>query len=118
MNFGHEDLQVWQRAVDLATYVLDFIEKKDFGRKHYRLLENLEAAVSSVATNIAEGKGRRSKKEFAQYLFIARGSLYETVTFLEIFYRKKWISDIEFKKIKGEAFEVASMIKGLINSIK
>ncbi|MFA5100106.1 MAG: four helix bundle protein [Candidatus Omnitrophota bacterium] len=49
-------------------------------RKHYRLIENLEASCTSIAFNIAEGKGRFSKKEFIQFLYVARGSLYETVS--------------------------------------
>lgn len=68
--------------------------------------------------NIAEGKGRYSKKEFVQFLFIARGSLYETITLLEIFHRQKWIESITFGKLKAEATEIAKMLNSLINSIK
>jgi four helix bundle protein len=67
--------------------------------------------------NIAEGKGRFSKKEFVQYLYISRGSLYETMTLLEIFRRKKWISNENYSRIEKQAKEIASMLKGLINSI-
>ncbi|MBI5605158.1 MAG: four helix bundle protein [Deltaproteobacteria bacterium] len=48
---------------------------------------------------IAEGKGRFSKKEFVQYLYIARGSLYETMTLLEIFKRRNWISHEKYFEI-------------------
>lgn len=68
--------------------------------------------------NIAEGKGRFSKKEFAQYLHIARGSLYETMTLLEIFKRRNWINQEKLLEIEKQAKEIASMIKGLINSIQ
>jgi len=67
--------------------------------------------------NLAEGKGRNSKKEFVQYCYIARGSLYETMTLLEIFKRKALISEADFLLLKSEGIEIASMIKGLINSI-
>lgn len=69
--------------------------------------------------NIAEGKGRLSKKEFVQFLYIARGSLYETMTLLEIFKRKQWISNEIYSNIEAKGVETASisMIKGLINSI-
>ena len=59
-------------------------------RKHYRLIEQLEASSASVALNISEGKGRFSKKEFKHFLYIARGSLYETVTLLQILIKKNW----------------------------
>ena len=67
--------------------------------------------------NIAEGKGRFSNKEFVQYLYISRGSLYETMTLLEIFQRKKWISNDQYFQLESSGIEIASMIKGLINSL-
>ena len=117
-KFGYEDLEVWDKAVDFAVKVIDVVEDAFAKRKHYRLLEQIEACSTSVAMNIAEGKGRFSKKEFIHYLYISRGSLYETMTLLEIFRRKKWISDNNFKDIKHQGKEIAAMIKGLINAIK
>lgn len=116
-KFGYEELVVWHRAVDFAVSVIDLIETIDTGRKHYRLLEQIEASSTSVSMNLAEGKGRFSQKEFTQYCYIARGSLYETVTLLEIFKRKNWISEKKFSILKAEGIEIASMIKGLINSL-
>lgn len=117
MDFGNENLEVWTRSVDFAVKVIDLVESMDTPRKHFRLLEQIEASSSSIAMNIAEGKGRHSKKEFAQYCYIARGSLYETMTILEIFRRKKWLSDDDFFALKQEGLQIASMIKGLINSL-
>jgi len=117
MNFGYEDLEVWNRSVGFAVSVIDLTETIDTGRKHYRLFEQIEASSTSVSMNLAEGKGRFSKKEFIQYCYIARGSLYETMTLLEIFKRKGWISVKELSSLKSEGIEIASMIKGLINSL-
>ena len=116
-KFGYEDLEVWKRAVDFAVNVIELVETIDTGRKHYRLLEQIEASSTSVSMNLAEGKGRFSQKEFVQYCYIARGSLYETMTLLEIFKRKDWISAEKFSLLKSEGIEIASMIKGLINSL-
>ena len=88
-KFGYENLDVWDRAVDFAVKVIELVETIDTGRKHYRLLEQIEASSTSVSMNLAEGKGRFSQKEFIQYCYIARGSLYETVTLLEIFKRNE-----------------------------
>ena len=118
MRFGFEDLNVWNRATEFAVEIINIIEKIETGRKHFRLFEQLEAAVTSVPMNIAGGKGRYSSKEFIHFCFIARGSLYETITLLEIFKRKGWIPEKEFVKLKSEAIEIASMLKGLINSLK
>ena len=116
-KFGYENLDVWNRAVDFAVKVIELVETIDTERKHYRLLEQIEASSTSVSMNLAEGKGRFSKKEFIQYCYIARGSLYETVTLLKIFKRKSWISEEEFSSLKTEEIEIASMIKALINSL-
>jgi len=117
MRFAYENIDVWNRAVDFAVVVIDAIENISTDRMHYRLLEQIESSSTSVAMNLAEGKGRFSKKEFIQYCYIARGSLYETMTLLEIFKRKNWISEETFSSLKSEGIEIASMIKGLINAI-
>jgi four helix bundle protein len=117
MDFGFENLDVWTRSVDFAVKVIELVESLETSRKHYRLLEQIEASSTSIGMNLAEGKGRFSKKEFIQYCYIARGSLYETMTLLEIFRRKKWIADKDFDALKSEGLQIASMIKGLINSL-
>ena len=118
MQFGYENLEVWNRAVDFAVRVIETVENISTDRKHYCLLEQIEASSTSVSMNLGEGKGRFSKKEFVQYCYISRGSLYETMTLLEIFRRVKWISDSQYKELAIEGIEIASMIKGLINSIQ
>ena len=118
MKFAYEDLDVWSKAVDFSVRVINLVDSLDTSRKHFRLLEQIEASSTSISTNIAEGKGRFSKKEFVHYCYIARGSLYETMTFLEIFKRVSWISESNIIPLRKEAISIASMIKGLINSIK
>jgi len=117
-KFGFEELEVWKKAVSFSIAVIGLVEKLESSRQHYRLVEQIEASATSIAMNLAEGKGRFSKKEFVQYCFIARGSLYETVTLLEIFKRKQWISESDFEILKSEGLELAAMIKGLINALR
>ena len=97
--------------------MLDITENLNTNSKHYRLIEQAEAASASIAQNISEGKGRRSKKEFIQYLYISRGSLYESITLLILFHRRKWISTPTLVELEDNGVEIASMLKGLINSI-
>ena len=106
MAFAFEDLQVYQRALDFAVNVITAIDEIDAPRKHYKLIEQIEASSTSVASNISEGKGRYSKKEFKQYLYIARGSLYETVTRLQIFCKLGWLREGLFKSLYLEAEEI------------
>ena len=88
-HFAFEDLEVWKRSSEFANLVMDPIESLDSARKHFRLVGQLEAAVTSFSMNIAEGKGKFSKKEFVQILFMARGSSFETITLSEIFAQRK-----------------------------
>jgi len=118
IRFGFEDLEVWRKSVDFANKVISFAEEIKTDRKHYRLIEQLEAASTSVALNIAEGKGRYSKKEFTQFLYIARGSLYETITLLIIFHKRGWISEENLDKSKDLGDHIGKMLSSLINSIK
>ena len=117
-DFGFEDLDVWQKAVEFSNKVILLVENVNADRKHFRLFEQLEASSTSVALNIAEGKGRYSKKEFIQFLYIARGSLYETVALLIIFQRNEWIDQTQLAECKASAIEISKMLASLIKSIK
>jgi four helix bundle protein len=78
----------------------------------------MEAAVTSVPQNIAEGKGRQYKKEFIQYLYIAEGSLFEVLTLSEILKRKKPIKEEESMEIRKRAEIIDRKLHGLINSLR
>ena len=116
LNF--KKLLVWKKAVEWSTKVILLIDHLQTDRKHYRLIEQLESAVTSVAMNISEGKGRFSKKEFIHFLYIARGSAYETITLLNIFSALNWISNEKLIELELEGTEIIKMLNGLIKSIK
>ena len=114
---AYKDLQVWQKGMEFANQVIRLIDSLETPRKHYRLLEQLESAVTSVPMNIAEGKGRDSKKEFVHFLYIARGSIYETLTLLEIFQMQGWVKPEMFKNLESSGIEIIKMLKGLIRAV-
>lgn len=91
MAFAFEKLNVYRKAIDFGTVVIDVAERMTTSRNHFRIVEQLESAATSVALNIAEGKGRHLKKEIRHFLYIARGSLYETIALLQILLKKRWI---------------------------
>jgi four helix bundle protein len=103
--------------MEFANAVIDLTEKLDTERKHFRLVEQIEAAATSVPMNIAEGKGRYSRKEFKHFLFIARGSLYETMTLLELFKMRGWSQPAAYHSLEQQSNEIAKMINGLICSV-
>jgi four helix bundle protein len=113
----YRDLLVWQKSLIFADQVIELIDHLETSRNHYRLIEQLESAVTSVPMNIAEGKGRNSHKEFMHFLYIARGSLYETLTLLEIFKLRGWIDEDQFASVEYKSNEIARMINGLIKKI-
>ena len=113
----YKNLIVWEKSLEFANAIIDLTEKLDSTRKHFRLLEQLEASSTSVPMNIAEGKGRSSQKEFSHFLMIARGSLYETMTLMEIFKMRNWIKEEDYKKIDNQAIEIAKMLTTLSRAI-
>ena len=117
-HFNFEKLEAWKKSVDFADKVLELVEDIVTNRKHYRLFEQIDAASTSISMNIAEGKGRFSKKEFVHFLYIARGSLFETVTLLIIFQKRQWITEDILEKFKEEAAMIGKMLNALINKIK
>jgi four helix bundle protein len=115
--FPFEKLDVWQLAVDLAEFVLSLLE--DIPRnQHIRLVSQMEAAATSPAQNIAEGKGRQYKKEFIQFLHIAQGSVYEVVTLNEVFRRKRLFEEEDAKETRKLCERVDRKLNGLINSLR
>jgi four helix bundle protein len=115
--FPFQKLDVWNLAVDMADYVLALVNNLP-SNKHLRLISQMEAAIASVAQNIAEGKGRQYKKEFIQFLSIAQGSLYETVTLNEIFRRRKLFSEEEYQEVIRRGEVVDRKLNGLMNSLR
>jgi four helix bundle protein len=116
-EFPFEKLEVWQLAVDFADFILGLLENFP-ANKHLRLIGQMEAAVSSIAQNTAEGKGRQYKKEFIQYLYVAEGSLFEVLTLTEIFKRRKLLKEEEAFEIRQKAEIIDRKLHGLINSLR
>ncbi|HXU10228.1 MAG TPA: four helix bundle protein, partial [Blastocatellia bacterium] len=78
---SHRDLIVWQKSMDLAEDV--YRVTSGFPREElYRMTSQLTRAAISVPANIAEGHARGTRKDYANFLAIAKGSLMETETFL------------------------------------
>ena len=117
-RFTFEELEVWQKAIDFAKTIIALSDKLDSKNKHYRLIDQLESASTSIALNIAEGKGRYSKKEFIHFLYIAKGSLFETISLLVIFFKNNLITEYQLNELRVSAMEIGKMISGLINFLK
>lgn len=115
--FPFEKLEVWQDSLALADAVLGLIDRVPRGR-HFRLISQIEGAVASISQNIAEGKGRQHRKEFLQYLSIAQGSLYETVTLVELFRKRKILTVNESVAVRIQAESLDRKLNGLMNAVR
>ena len=114
---SYEDLEVWQKAMDLVTLVYRLT--KGFPKEEvYGLTSQLRRAAVSVPSNIAEGQSRRSTKEFLNYLSMARGSLSEVETQAEIARRLEYIKEEETLQLKELTRTVGRLLNGLIRSLE
>ncbi len=91
----------------------------DFPRREiYGLTNQIRRSAVSVPSNIAEGKGRRSKREYVHFLYCARGSLLELETQLEIASNLGYLRAETFRELREHASSVARPLSGLITSVE
>jgi four helix bundle protein len=114
---SYRDLKVWQKVIELIPEVYGLM--KSFPKtEQYALMDQLRRAVVSVAANIAEGQARQHRKEFLQGLYIARGSLAEVDTLLEVALRLSYITREQQKSTEKAIMEIRRMLEGLIKSMQ
>lgn len=90
-KFRFQDLKIWQLAIEIADDLFDIADDLE-GKKLFRFAEQLRGASMSMSNNIAEGSGSNSKKEFIQFLNIARRSTFENANVAIILQRRDLIS--------------------------
>jgi four helix bundle protein len=114
---SYRDLIAWQRAIDLAEAV--YRKSDDFPKQEtYGLTAQLRRAVISVPSNIAEGQGRRSTKEFLNLLGIAYGSLCEVETQITLSIRLSYLTKVDADELFQLTAEVGRLINGLTRSLE
>lgn len=112
-----EDLLVWQKAMDLITLVYGICRVEPLGRD-FGLRDQLQRAAVSIAANIAEGYERGSRKEYIQFLVIAKGSAGELRCLLQVVQKLEYLEQNRSQEIIARATEVSRMLKGLMASLK
>ena len=116
MGNSYEDLEVWQLAVTLVTEI--YSATRQFPRDElYALTSQLRRAAISVPSNIAEGQGRLSPKEFRQFLGHARGSLMEIETQLVIAANLGYLDRERLGRLSGMCKRVSQMLYRLLQAI-
>ena len=114
---SYKNLKAAQRAYDLvvATYRLTekFPSSEQFG-----IVSQLRRASVSVLANLVEGQARTSKKEFSQFISMARGSLAEVEVYLELSKDLGFISETEYRAVEEIRSNAGSITFGLAKSLK
>lgn len=113
---SYEDLDAWQMGIDLAEAVYDatrrFPAEETFG-----LQSQMRRASVAIASNIAEGWGRNSRNDYVRFLRIARGSLYELKTQVEIARRVGLLDPAASDDLRERADRNGRVLHGLIQSL-
>jgi four helix bundle protein len=116
MAQAFQDLVVWQRAIEMSIAIYELTDS--FPQKEiYGLTSQLRRASVSVASNIAEGRGRLTQGEFRHFLGMAQGSNYEVQTQIVIAKRLNFGKSVPLGKAEKLSVEVGKMLSALIASI-
>lgn len=112
-----EDLEIWQLANQLTKDVFNITNREVF-KKDFRFRDQIRASAGSIMDNIAEGFERGGNKEFAQFLFIAKGSCGETRSQLYRSHTFEYIEEDELKSLIKLALKLNVKISNMITYLK
>ena len=110
---NYKDLLVWQKAMELTDEAYRLVKKLP-KEELFAISAQMRRSAVSVPSNIAEGHGRQSKKEFSQFLSIAVGSLMELETQILICQRQGYFDENDIQKALSLSEEVSRMLSSFI----
>ena len=114
---SYRELIVWQKAMDLVEVIYN--TTRGFPKEElFCLTQQLRRAAISIPSNVAEGQGRDSTKEFLHHLSFAYGSLCELETQTTLAQRLGYITETQNETIVEQAAEVGRLINGLTKKLK
>jgi four helix bundle protein len=114
--FNFEKLEVWRKAIDFADLV--YASTKSFpDSERFGLTNQMRRAAVSVSSNIAEGSSRSSHADFARFIEMATGSLFEVVAQCNISHRQGLLSEAQYRCLYEAAEEQSRMVSGLRRSL-
>ena len=114
--FNFENLDVWQKAIDFADLV--YKHTRQFpSDERFGLTNQMRRAAVSISSNIAEGTSRMSQIDFARFIEIATGSVFEVISQAFVGRREGFLNEANFCAIYKAAEEVGRMLSGLRKSL-
>ena len=115
MALDYRELEVWQMSMELCEHVYGLVRQFPSDER-YALGDQLRRAAVSIPSNIAEGNGRDSKSDYARFLSIARGSLFEVQTQLELAERLNYVTVSE--GLKESITRISKMLYSIIHKLR
>lgn len=113
---SYRDLVVWQKSISLVTDIYKTVGGFPSDEK-YALASQMKRSAVSIPSNIAEGYGRNSTKDYIRFLRIASGSLYELQTQIQIALNLNFVSQVSFDRHGHIIVEIERMLSSLINKL-
>ncbi len=114
---SYRDLEAWKLAMNLVEAVYRLIRKMPLHEK-YGMIGQMQRAVVSIPSNMAEGHDRKGAKEFVYHLYVARGSLTELETILEIAVRLGYLVDADLGDVRPLCLGTGRLLGGLLRSLE
>jgi len=114
---SYRELKVWQKAMELIERCYD-ITRSYPADERFGLISQIRRAAVSVAANIAEGQGRDHTREFLNHLSMARGSLMEVETLLQVSQRVGYLPERTLSVLLDLSAEVSRMLSGLRQALE
>ena len=114
--FTFEKLDVWQKAIDFADLVYNYTRNFPADER-FGLTNQMRRAAVSISSNIAEGTSRMSQTDFARFIEIATGSVFDVVSQSFIGRRQGFLNEENFRAMYSAADEIGRMLSGLRKSL-
>ena len=114
--FNFEKLETWQKAIDFADLVYS-LTRKFPDAERFGLTSQMRRAAVSVSSNVAEGTSRISRNDFARFVELATGSLFEVVSQSAVGLRQGFLDQESHRRLYAAAEEQSRMLSGLRRSL-
>ena len=116
IKFRFQDLKIWQLAIQIADELFDLADELE-SKRLYRFAEQLRGSGMSMSNNIAEGSGSDSKREFHQYLNMARRSTFENANILILLRKRNLIGEEALEKFLDQLDHLCRQITNFQSSL-
>jgi len=116
-KFRFQDLKIWHLAIQIADELFDIADRLE-EKRLYRFADQLRGAGMSMSNNIAEGSGSSSKREFTQFLNMARRSTFENANILIILERRQLVTKDLLGGLLNKLDSLCRQITSFQNSLK